>query len=246
MMNCLIARAALLADPSVQDKAVAAHLADCAACRNAAAAALRDDALLRNALNVQIPEQLAERILLQAELKRGRSNIASRLKSWAAGLVRGHPGGLALALSMVIAVGLWVAQPAQQDKLNWGEVALAHAIAEPSALASTATLSPAVLAEALAAHGLALTGDLGVIRVVSQCPVPGGRGTHVVIQTRNFGVVTLILPPVGQHTAPGEAHGEGLSARMVEVGGVGFGVVASDAASLPALATLLVQRIHSA
>lgn len=246
MMNCLAARSALRADPSAQDPALSKHLADCPACRTAAAAAARDDALLRSALNVQVPEQLADRILLQTELRRARSRPLNRLRRRIAELVQGSPGVLAVALSLLIAVGIWVAQPARQDKLNWGEVALAHVIGEPSAVHSTDTLPPSVLAKALAAHGLTLMGDLGVIRVVSPCPVRGGRGSHIVIETREFGTVTLILPPVGKRAAPGEARGEGLFARMVEIGGVGFGVVTNDADRLPALANLLATRIGTA
>lgn len=246
MMNCLAARAALLADPHTQDAALLDHLSDCLACRTAAAVAVREDALLRSALNVPVPDQLAGRILLQTELKRGRTRPLKRLWQRLAELVHGAPGGLAVALSFLIAIGIWVAQPAQDASLNWGEVALAHAIAEPSALNSSDTLPTSALAAALAAHGLALTGDLGVIRVVAACPVPGGRGSHIVIETREFGRATLILPPVGQPTAPGEARGEGLFARMVEIGGVGFGVVTHDAQRLPGLAHLLAARIGTA
>lgn len=245
-MNCLTARSGLLADPSAHDAALLKHLADCPACRSAAAAAARGDALLRSALNVQVPAQLVERILLQTELKRGRSRPLNRLRQRIAELVQNYPGGLAVALSFLIAVGIWVAQPVQQDNLNWGEVALAHVIGEPSAVNSTATLPPSVLAKALAPYGLALTGDLGVIRVVTPCPVPGGRGSHIVIETREFGRVTLILPPVGKRAAAGEARGEGLFARMVEIGGVGFGVVTNDAGRFPALANLLATRIGTA
>lgn len=246
MMNCLAARAALLSDPHSQDPALMEHLSGCTACRIAAAAATREAALLRSALNVAVPDQLAERILLQAELKRGHVRPLDGLWRRLAELVQGAPGGLALALSVLIGIGIWVAQPAHDASLNWGEVALAHAIAEPSAVNSTDTLPPSALAAALAAHGLALTGDLGIIRVVSPCPVPGGRGSHIVIETREFGRVTLILPPVGQRAAPGEAHGEGLFARMVEIGGVGFGVVTNDAHRLTALANLLAKRIITA
>jgi hypothetical protein len=246
MMNCLAARAALLADPHAQDAALSAHLSECAPCRNAAAAAAREDALLRSALHVPVPEQLAERILLQAELRPGGSLSLNGLWRRLAALVQGAPGALAVALSLLVAIGIWVAQPAHDDSLNWGEVALAHVIGEPAAVNSTATLPPSALAAALAAHGLALTGELGIIRLVAPCPVPGGRGSHIVIETRQFGRVTLILPPVGKRAAPGEARGEGLVARMVDIGGVGFGVVTTDAGRLPALANLLATRIVAA
>jgi anti-sigma factor RsiW len=246
MMNCLAARAALLADPHAQDAALLQHLSDCPACRTAAAAVAREDALLRSALHVSVPEQLTERILLQTELARGSSLSLYHLWQRLAGLVQGAPGALAVALSLLVAIGIWVAQPAQEESLNWGEVALAHVIGEPSAVHSTDTLPPSALAAALAAHGLTLTGDVGVIRVVSPCPVPGGRGSHIVIETHEFGRVTLILPPVGKRTSPGEARGEGLVARMVEIGGVGFGIVTTDADQLPALANLLAKRIVSA
>lgn len=102
MTNCLTSRAAMLADPTTQDAALLAHLADCPACRAAAAAAMRNEALLRSAIQVQVPEQLQERILLQTELKRRRANFPNWLRDRVAGLVRAYPGGLALALSVLI------------------------------------------------------------------------------------------------------------------------------------------------
>ena len=75
--------------------------------------------------------------------------------------------------------------------------------------------------------------------------MPGGRGTHIVIETRELGKVTLLLPPSGMRVAGGEARGEGFSAQIVNIVGVSFGIVTDKPENLPALAALLNRQVVS-
>lgn len=250
MMNCLSTRSTLLATPSLHDAAVSAHLTDCPSCRAFAAALSQDEVLLRDAVNIAVPELLQERILLQTRLTQRQSSLPTRLRTWCQKTVLHRPD-LALAFSAVLALGIVVALPSTDDNLNWGEVALAHVIAEPSALTGTASLSRDALATALAPYGLALRSQLGSqlgnqlgsILLVEHCAVPGGRGTHIVLETRSIGKITLLLPPSGKHVTKGEARAEGFSAQVVVIEGVSFGVVTDQPYKLSVAAALLGAHI---
>ncbi|GGE88110.1 DUF3379 family protein [Massilia psychrophila] len=242
-MNCLTLRATLLADPHTQTAEVSDHLAECPACRAFAVSMMHEDALLRSAIDVTVPRELAARILLQTQIRHRRTDPLDQLRRWLGQWVTMPRMGLAAALSAVLAVALSVSQVDRPSNLNWGQVALAHAIAEPEATASKAVVARTSLETALQAYGLSLAGDLGVIRLVEHCAVPGGRGTHIVVETKDYGSVTLLLPPPGERPSPGSARGEGLSARMIDIVGVGVGVVATEQANLPALAALLARQI---
>ena len=243
MMNCLTTRSTLLADPTVRHADLSAHLTLCPACRAFAAAIAQGECLLRDAIDVPVPEHLQERILLQTQLKRRQSSWLSRLRDWVNRISVVHRSAIVVAFSAVLAVTIWSAQPSLQRGMNWGEVALAHVIGEPSALASKGALPHVALRDALAPYGLALNGELGITRFLEYCAVPGGRAIHVVIDTRELGKVTLLIPPSGMPVSGGEARGEGFSARIVAVGGVSLGIVTDRPDQLPALAALISRQI---
>lgn len=246
MTNCLTARAVLLANPAAHDPDLWAHLALCPGCRGFATSISHDEALLRGAIDVPVPAQLQERILLQTQLQRGCPFSAIGLRIWTAVKNAPYRAGAGAVVAAVMAIVIWMSQPADAARPNWGEVSLAHAIGEPSAVQSTQSLPPAALSAALASYGLVLKGDLGDIRFVEHCPVPGGRGIHAVIDTRQFGKVTLIFPPFSRkHGGFGAASGEGLSAQVFNIGGVSVGLVTNDAGNLSALAGLLTEHIAS-
>lgn len=206
-MNCLTVRATLLANPHTQTAELSDHLADCPACRAFAADVLHEDALLRSAIDVTVPRELAARILLQTQIRQRRSDPFGRLRRWLGQWATWPQMGLAGAISAVLVLALSLGQPDRPSNLNWGQVVLAHAIAEPGAAASKAVVARTSLETALHAYGLRLAGDLGVIRFVEHCAVPGGRGTHIVIETKDYGSVTLLLPPPGDRPQPGVSAG---------------------------------------
>jgi len=180
---------------------------------------------------------------LQTQLKQRQSGWLLRVRDWIKGLTAANRSGLAVASAVVLGLSVWIAQPSLNRGLDWDEIALAHVIGEPSAMASKGTLSQVALLKALAPYGLALKGELGITRFMEHCAVPGGRGTHIVIETRDLGKVTLFLPPSGMRVAGGEARGEGFSAQIVDIVGVSFGIVTDRPENLPALAALLNRQM---
>lgn len=239
MMNCLTTRAALLADPTAHTAAMSQHLAQCVSCRTFAATVSLDAKSLRAAIDVPVPQHLEERILLHSQLKRNSRDRFGWLRQWPALLATPQRAYFAAACSLTLAIGLWFAQPSPNPALNWSEVALAHVIGEPGASLNKVSLPRAALNNALASYGLTLNGDLGHIRYVDHCALPGGRGVHVVIETPDLGKVTLILPPVGMRVAASAARGEGHAAQMENIHGASVGIVTNEPERLKALTARL-------
>ena len=242
-MNCLTTRSTLLATPSLHQPELSHHLTQCPSCRAFAAAVSQQESQLRHAIDVPVPEHLQERILLQTQLRQRQSGWRVRLRRWVGGLTTMHRPGMALALCAVVALSIWMTQSASDRSLNWGDVALAHVLGEPSAMTSQATVSQAALKDGLARYGLLLNGEVGIPRFLEHCAVPGGRGTHIVIETRELGKVTLLLPPAGKRVAGAMVEGEGFAVQVVDISGVNFGIVSDQSRHLPALAALLARHL---
>lgn len=245
MINCLATRRELLADPATHNVDVSQHLASCPHCMAFGAKVSAEEVLLRGAIDVRVPEQLQERILLQTQLQRRTHGWLSSFGQRIANFSFPARAGISAVLSVAAAVmiGMWYPASTNIHSFNWGEVALAHVIAEPAAVASMATVPRAALSDALAGYNLALAGDIGAIRYVEHCAVPGGRGMHIVVDTRELGKVTLILPPAGMATGAGTAAGEGYVAQMMQIAGVSVGVVMKERQKLVAATALLNSTI---
>lgn len=238
MMDCITTRRTLLADPTGTAE-VAEHLGSCPGCQAFAKNLNREAALLRHAMEVPVPDQLQERILLQTALQRRPNSFITRLREFIASLSLPTQAGIAMAFSFVLAVGIWNYQPAYDPHLNWSEVVLAHVIGEPDAMAASGAIPRDALVEAFDRYGLAPTADIGTARFVERCVVPGGRGMHIVIDTHRLGRVSLILPPTGLNAVESSARRDGYAATMVSIAGVSIGVVTDEPEKLPALTALL-------
>ena len=189
-MNCLEFRRLLLAQPRQITSEQRAHMERCASCAEFARRVADDEEALEQAVLVPVPEGLAARVLLRHRLRSPNR--------WST---------LALAASLVIAAGAgfyFYAIPPQPDEIvNAQRLGANHpAVAaisyvldhEPQLLKENRTGDPEVMRAALAKLGLSLPGNIGSVRYLGKCPVEGGTGEHVVLETP-FGHATLILVP---------------------------------------------------
>lgn len=177
-MSCLDFRRTLLADPYRLGPEALEHKVRCPACAEFAERQSRFEERLRDAVHVPIPEGLADRILLPAKVQ--------KVRRW---------NGLALAASVMLTAGfLTLFWPALRPA-GFAEELIAHvAEHEPLELAMNRRGDPRVLTHALSGLGLSLPAGLGEVRYLGQCPVPGGTGEHVIVQTP-LGQATLIVMP---------------------------------------------------
>ena len=177
-MNCLEYRRLVQAAPHHLSSLAQAHVESCPSCQ-AWTAQLRqmDEALLRELQSVAVPDGLAERILLQ--------NSEQQRPVWR---------GWALAAGMLLGVALTVLTLQLRGNTGLAGAALAHVEEEPMALTKHQQVSRAQLATALASVGAQLKGDIGEVTYLDTCPMPGGKGQHIVVSSP-YGRYSLILMP---------------------------------------------------
>jgi len=209
-MNCLEVRRLLLENPAIDAQELHRHLHGCPACQAFAVELKQQEAQLEQALNVPIPPRLTERVLLATSLRKPRWQPYA----WAASIL----------LAVMLGIGGYL-NLQHQTPAAWSEVVLAHVLNERNTLEKDDRISADRLSVALASFGLTAKGDLGRIRFLDRCEMPGGKGLHVVIDTRELGQVTLIFPPRGMQIEPGRSARDGFVAKLVTIGATTIGIV---------------------
>lgn len=155
------------------------------------------DKQLDDALDITIPDNLAERIILNTSLKEKartdeleqKDNVVSA-RSWFK-FDRMH---LALAASFVIAVSAFMFSEEQSIKQTAGEHALAHVYHEIYALNKTQPISIQAVNEKLALLGGQISDLPGKVTYVTFCDFQGERGLHLVFES-DFGPMTVFIVP---------------------------------------------------
>ncbi|MDH5535602.1 MAG: DUF3379 domain-containing protein [Betaproteobacteria bacterium] len=196
-MNCFEFRRLVLAEPRRMTGEQREHMARCEACAALAKEIEAFETAIHDAAAVPVPEGLAERVLL-----RGTMSRSARAGAWA----------LAASVLVVVGIGAYfyagpgpeheehIVAAAQLGERHPAVAAISYVVDHESRLLrETPVLDTAVVRQALAHLGLKLP-DSVTMRYLGNCPVPGGIGEHVVLET-DFGHVTLILVP-NQPIAP--------------------------------------------
>jgi Protein of unknown function (DUF3379) len=178
-MNCLDYRRAKLADPNINSEDLAAHQRECASCAEFNRKSAAFETRLAEAVNVPVDSSLASRIMLNHNLRRQ------------------EPGNwMAMAASIVAAVGVTLgtvlySMAPDPALLN---ASIEHVTGEPSALKAKQTVSQQEMTAALGLSGASIKQGFTNVSYLHDCPVPGGWGKHIVLQTE-AGKVTLITMP---------------------------------------------------
>lgn len=189
-MNCFEFRKLLLTDPRVRTHEQEQHLAGCDACESLTREMEAFEARVHDALRVPVPEALAERVLLRRKIR------TPALQVWA----------LAASLVAAIGLGVYLYRPSDDGEervlaaaalggAHPAVAAIAHVLdEEPRMLKENRGVDPVVMRAAFMRLGLNLPANGTTVLYFDKCPMTGGAGNHVVLQTP-FGRVTLILVP---------------------------------------------------
>ncbi len=242
-MNCLDTRRMLLADPRAESSPLSAHLSQCEACRAFLVRLQRDEIILHQAIDIPVPAQLEERILLKMQLRNRVSN--SRLsnqwqlfKNWINTWLTLRPLGLSAMVLASAMFGLWIVWPSFVQPV-WGDLMLTEVIGEPEALKTSLEVPTLSVQAALKDYGLALKAGMGKVHYLDYCDLPGGKGLHAVIETPDLGKVSLIIPPVGAHLKPATSSRAGYTAQIVRLKASSIGVVTEQPEKLAAFSDRL-------
>ena len=216
-MNCLEFRRLKLSQPTGLTVAANEHLMTCQGCAEFARRAGEFEVELAAALAVPVPEHLADRVLLNHGLKRDyRATLA------------GIAAAILLAIGGTFFAGYIFYAP---DPVLLTQ-SIHHVLGEPAALAAQQSVTQGDMAAALAGSGAKLVADLGpAVSYLHDCPVPGGMGKHIVVQTPK-GKVTVLTMPNRSVRRKGTLEAQGLVAAVMPAGKGSFAIIGESRSAL--------------
>ncbi len=228
-MNCLEFRRDKLADPRRLPPEALAHLDDCAACRGFAAEVDENEARLAAALDVPVPEGLAERIIL-------------RRKTGTPIFAKASPRLGMLAASVVLTFAFGILQWQDAGSQDYARLAIEHVMHEPESFTSARSTDPELFRRVMHTFGGEMQASLGKVRYMKLCPVPEGTGWHIVFETEDGKLATLILIPAKRMKTDSEQAQVGGWNAVARPGGQGFYAVIADSPDALAKADELVRQ----
>ncbi len=210
-MNCLEFRREKLADPRRLSREAQTHLGECAACRGFAVEVNENEEHLAASLDVPVPEGLAERIVLR---RKAGTRFSPRL------------GMLAASLVLTFAFGLHQWKDAGSQE--YARLAIEHVMHEPESFTTARSADPELFRRVMHNFGGELQASLGRVRYMKLCPVPEGTGWHIVFETEEGQLATLILIPAKRMKTDAEQAQMGGWSAVARPGGQGFYAVIAD------------------
>lgn len=228
-MNCLEFRRLKLAEPRNASVRMHEHRLSCESCADFARRTDQFEIELSEAIAVPMPPNLADRVLLNHGLKR---DFRTRMAIVAA--------SIALLVGTTFSAGYYIYAP---DPYLLDQ-SIKHVSGEPSALKAQQVVAQADMETALARSGAKLVADVSpIVSYLHDCPVPGGLGKHIVLQTP-AGKITVITMPNRRVVRKGIMEAGGLVAAVMPAGKGSFAIVAPSRASLAAAEQTLQQYIR--
>ena len=182
-MNCIEFRRMLLTDPARVDPEFAEHRHGCLECADAVAHSAHFERRLREAINIDVPENLASRILLKQSFEPHSERPWWRTRR-----------AYALAASLLLAVALvslGVTSHLEQRRLSEEFVALVNGA--PYALDASKPVSSREISATLEPAGLDLQGAIGDVTFAGRCLVRGKLSGHIVLQGDTAPVTVFLI-----------------------------------------------------
>ena len=179
-MKCLEVRRLLSANPTHRDDALFKHLDECKDCAAYSQQLQKFEHQLEKAVQLEIPESLTERILLN-------QSTAVRTR-------RRQLTDLAIAASILLSVSLIIGMLPTSNDDNLQEAVFAHIRAEPEHLTSRQLTSLSDLNRLMYQHGAALSHSVGTINYAGSCDIHHAKGVHIVVDAGGEPVTVLYMP----------------------------------------------------
>ena len=198
-MNCIDVHRKLTAAPDCKDEAILSHLEECSACANFLNSIQQFDQSLIKAAKIEIPDGLADRILLKQSFRQQHQMRANRFKLFA----------LAASLLLVLSVSFNMSSLINilDKSLSLEEIALNHVIDEIDHLNENKNIQLAKLNTVLQPFNIKMKNTIGQINYASTCPIRNSRGVHIILQQKNELATLLVMP--GEYVASRKMHTKG-------------------------------------
>ena len=179
-MNCLSARRIITTDLSNKDQNFVEHIQSCPSCRSFYEKQLKFNGVLKKALEVDVPDGLAARILVEHKLNNKKSNADKfRWGTIAASVV------LAFVVS---AVSTFHSPPALADAI------LEHVKYDDAAFEIKDGITIEELNALLKPHGVRADASIGRATNAGNCVIEGKVSAHIVFAGENAPVTLIVMP----------------------------------------------------
>ena len=179
-MNCLSARRIISTDINQKSAAFAQHLHGCSSCKSFYERQLKFNRTLTEAVEVDVPEGLAARVLVEQRIHQKKSR--DKKYRWTA---------MAASMLLVISVGLVTTL---HSPPSLASVIVEHVKSEPTALHGQAEVSLQELNELLKPHGVRADATIGRATHAGNCLIQGKLGAHIVFAGKNAPITLIIVP----------------------------------------------------
>lgn len=185
-MNCIDLHRKLTAEPNCKDEAILSHLEECPACANFSHSIQQFDQSLNKASKIEIPDGLADRILLKQSFKQQHQLRTNRYKLFAT--------AASLLLVLGVSFNITNLKNALDPALPLEEVAINHVINEIDHLSENKNIQLARLNTVLQPFNLKMKNSIGQINYAGTCPIRNSHGVHIILKQNNALATLLIMP----------------------------------------------------
>ncbi|MBK6864398.1 MAG: DUF3379 family protein [Ideonella sp.] len=133
-----------------------------------------------------------------------------------------------LAASVVLTFAFGILQWKDTGSQDYARLAIEHVMHEPESFTSARLADPELFRRVMHTFGGEMQASLGKVRFMKLCPVPEGTGWHIVFETEQGQLATLILIPGKRMQAQSEQAKVGGWNALARPGGQGFYAVITD------------------
>ncbi len=179
-MNCLKARRMISTDVKDTSADLRQHLAECVTCLSFYEQQVRFNSKLKEAIEVDVPEGLGARILVEHKLNQKR--VVGKKYRWAA---------MAASVLLVVAVSL---VSTLHSPPSLASVILNHVKEEAAILDEQGNVSLERLNQLLKPHGVKADENIGHATHAGNCLIANKLGAHIVFEGKNTPVTLIIVP----------------------------------------------------
>ncbi len=179
-MNCLAARRIISTDITHKSSAFVKHVTSCTNCKSFYEKQLKFNLVLKRAVEVDVPEELAARILVEHNLNKKKEE--AKKYRWSA---------IAASVILVFAVSIVSTFNSSPAIAN---VILEHVHEELWVLEDKGHVTLKSLNQLLKPHGVKADQKIGHATHAGNCIIQGKLGVHVVFSGENAPVTLIVFP----------------------------------------------------
>ena len=179
-MNCLTARRMITTDISNVSNELKQHLSDCSTCKAFYEKQLKFNAVVKKAVEVDVPEGLAARIMVEQQLSQRKENSKKRY-SWSA-----------MAASLVLVLTVGIVTTLQAPPAVAGAI-LEYVHNEADVMHDKKRVTIESLNQLLKPYGIQADKHIGYVTHAGSCMIEGTPAVHVVFAGKNAPITLIVL-----------------------------------------------------